>query len=105
MPHHALKCRILRHEPLEERQLLAVDSGLNALALSASESMAAIFPQPRGYYVSGQSASVANPNAANPNAVNRDETALVPAGIFADENASELATDATTDSKRLCQSQ
>ena len=59
------KCKTLCHEPLEERQLLAVDSG-----------MSAVFPQACEYYVGEQAASFVTPVVTN-----RDETALVPGNV------------------------
>ena len=54
LPTQSRRQRSFAVEPLEDRQLLAVDSGLNVLALSALDPLAAIFPQPREYYVNSQ---------------------------------------------------
>jgi len=92
--------KILRFEPLEERQLLAVDFGLGGFGNSSimgnvstgeSESMRVIFPQPRWYYETAQT-----PWIAHSRGINRNEPALVPTGIFATETSTETVENART---------
>ena len=59
-----LRRKKLLHEPLEERQLLAADSGLGGMSDLDNVSLVAIFPQPRSFYESHQAASFDMINAS-----------------------------------------
>ena len=93
--------KILRHEPLEERQMLAVGGDFGCfgelgdfgnVSIGASEANFVVFPQPRYYYETAQTSRFAQSDIAN-----CEESALVPTGIFAAEVSVEIAAKTSTE--------